>query len=174
METMSDKALMGASAADDASLIVLDYDIEAGGWPAADMLEALALRAVEAAADGAGRKVRPGSTVSLLFTDDARIRALNAQWRGKDKATNVLSFPSAAPATAVQPAQLGDIVLAYDTVAREAETEGKPFEHHLTHLIVHGFLHLLGYDHETAEEAEAMEALERKVLQGLAIADPYA
>jgi probable rRNA maturation factor len=111
--------------------------------------------------------------LSVLLTDDEEIRSLNAQWRQQDKPTNVLSFP-VPDAGNIQPKLLGDIVIAYETTAREAQTEHKPFEHHLAHLTVHGFLHLLGYDHESDEEAETMERLEREILARLDIADPYA
>jgi probable rRNA maturation factor len=99
---------------------------------------------------------------------------LNAQWRGKDKPTNVLSFPgsSVEPGRPAGPV-LGDIVLAGETIRREAELEGKLFEHHLTHLIIHGFLHLFGYDHASDDDARVMEALERKALDTLGIGDPY-
>ena len=99
--------------------------------------------------------------------------ALNAQWRQQAKPTNVLSFPAPSSGN-MQPKLLGDIVIAYETTAREAETDHKPFEHHLSHLTVHGFLHLLGYDHELDDEAETMERLEREILARLDIADPYA
>jgi probable rRNA maturation factor len=99
---------------------------------------------------------------------------LNRDWRGKDKPTNVLSFPAmpVTPGGAVPP-MLGDIALAFETVAAEAALEGKSFDHHLVHLIVHGLLHLLGHDHEDDVQAEAMEALERAALARLAIPDPY-
>src|SRR5690606_27325001 len=111
----------------------------------------------------------------VIFTDDAAIRALNAEWRGKDKATNVLTFP-AFPVLrgGALPPMLGDIVLAYETVEREAREEDKPFESHLSHLLAHGFLHLAGYDHEEDGEAEEMEDAERRILARLAIPDPYA
>src|SRR5574340_1083660 len=96
--------------------------------------------------------------VSVLLTDDAAVKALNAKWRGSDKPTNVLSFPAAKSGNLI-----GDIAIAYETVKREAEHEQKPFLHHLSHLAVHGFLHLLGYDHQTDSQAEAMESLERAV-----------
>ncbi len=111
--------------------------------------------------------------VSVLFADDAFVRDLNARWRGQDKPTNVLSFP-AAPENIPGPRMLGDIVLAYETVAREAREAGKTFEHHTAHLLVHGFLHLLGFDHETDDEAADMEARETRILETLDIPDPYA
>ncbi|MCB1536095.1 MAG: rRNA maturation RNase YbeY [Rhodoblastus sp.] len=111
------------------------------------------------------------SEVSVLLCDDAEIRRLNAQWRGKDTATNVLSFP-AAPHHATQ-LHRGDIAVAHETVQREATEEGKSFVDHLTHLTIHGYLHLLGFDHESDEDAEEMEGLEREILASLGIADPY-
>ena len=110
--------------------------------------------------------------VSILLCDDAEIRRLNAQWRGKDSATNVLSFPSAMQNQVER--HLGDIAIAYETVAREASDEGKTFTDHLAHLAAHGYLHLIGFEHETDEDAEEMEALEREILAGLGIGDPYA
>ena len=112
-----------------------------------------------------------GAELAIVLSDDSAVRLLNRQWRGIDKATNVLSFPTET--TDGEPQLLGDIVLAYETIAREARKESKPFAHHLAHLAVHGFLHLNGYDHERDEDAEAMEELERKILRRLAIADPY-
>lgn len=113
--------------------------------------------------------------LSVVFTDDEGIRRLNAGWRGKDKPTNVLSFPAfpVKPGDPLPPI-LGDIVLAAGTVAREAELERKPLEHHIAHLVVHGLLHLLGHDHEADGDAEIMEAVERRALARLAIPDPYA
>jgi probable rRNA maturation factor len=110
--------------------------------------------------------------VSVLLTDDASVRALNRDFRGIDKATNVLSFP-AAPTPPGMPRLIGDIALAYETLVREAENENKPVLHHLAHLVVHGYLHLMGYDHHTDSEAEEMEALEREILRVLRIPDPY-
>ncbi len=106
-----------------------------------------------------------------MLTDDSAIRVLNRKWRGIDAPTNVLSFPAEIPAGA--PALLGDIVLAYETVAREARRDGKSFAHHVAHLAVHGFLHLCGYDHERDSDAEIMEQLERTILRRLDIPDPY-
>lgn len=152
----------------------IDIAVEAGGWAGEDTLLALARRAADAVLAETGQAAPEESELSLLFTDDAHVRALNRHWRGKDKPTNVLSFPAfeIAPGEAIPPL-LGDIALAFETVAAEAGLENKPFDHHLTHLIVHGLLHLLGHDHEDDEEAEAMEALERASLARLAIPDPY-
>ena len=109
--------------------------------------------------------------LAVVLTDDAAIRTLNRTWRGKDEATNVLSFPAQSPPGT--PALLGDIVIAYETTAREAQAEGKPFRHHLAHLAVHGYLHLAGHDHEADAEAEAMESLEIAVLARLKVPNPY-
>jgi len=141
----------------------IDISVEAPQWDAAAS-EAVVRRAVEAAAT----PETDGAELSVVLTDDETIRALNAQWRKLDKPTNVLSFPSADGEVL-----LGDIVIAYETTRREAAEEGKPFEHHLSHLVVHGFLHLLGYDHESDADAEEMEGLERAILAKLGIPDPY-
>jgi probable rRNA maturation factor len=106
-----------------------------------------------------------------VLTHDSAIRKLNRTWRGKDEPTNVLAFP-ARQQTSPQ-GSLGDIVIAYETLAREAKAEGKLFSHHLAHLAVHGFLHLCGYDHETDRQAAAMERLEIAVLARLRIPNPY-
>ena len=152
----------------------IDIAVEAGAWAGEEALLALAGRAVEAVFAETGQAAPEDAELSLLFTDDAHMRALNRDWRGKDKPTNVLSFPAfeVAPGAPVPP-MLGDIALAFETVRAEAELERKPFDHHLTHLVVHGVLHLLGHDHEEDGEAEAMEALERAALARLAIPDPY-
>ncbi|HHZ10241.1 MAG TPA: rRNA maturation RNase YbeY [Rhizobiales bacterium] len=154
--------------------VSIDVMVEAGDWPAKRTLLALARKAVAAALAEAG-VADAASELSIVFTDDAHIRTLNAGWRGKDKATNVLSFPAfpVKPRDRLPP-MLGDVVIAAETVAREAELEEKPFDHHLLHMMVHGVLHLLGYDHENDGDAEAMEALERRALARLAIPDPYA
>lgn len=153
----------------------IEASVEAGAWPDEDRLTAIASAAVEAVLSELDEVFPSETELSLVFTDDAAIRVLNRDWRDKDKPTNVLSFPAPEPLPGVEmPASLGDIVLAFETVAREAEAESKSFEHHLTHLIVHGFLHLLGFDHEDEAEADEMEATERRVLARLGIADPYA
>jgi probable rRNA maturation factor len=117
--------------------------------------------------------------VSVLLADDAAVRDLNRAWRGRDKPTNVLSFPAFEPGTPVPadgpPVPLGDIAVALETVLREAEAEGKTPADHLAHLVVHGTLHLMGRDHEAGEaEAAAMEALEVAALATMGVADPYA
>lgn len=151
----------------------IDISIESGEWPDEASLARLVDRAVAAAFAETG--VAGRSELSVVFSDDSHIQKLNAGWRGKDKPTNVLSFP-AFPLVqgGPLPPMLGDIVLAAETVAREAALEDKPVENHITHLVIHGLLHLLGYDHETDTEAEAMEAIERAALARLAIPDPYA
>ena len=155
-------------------MIALDLAATSERWAALGDVEALARRAVEAALAVARNPPRQEDVeLSLLLADDEAVRALNRAWRGKDKATNVLSFP-ANPHPGMPGRQpLGDVALAFGTVAREAESEGKTLADHATHLIVHGVLHLLGYDHETEAEAEIMEALEVEALARLGIADPY-
>ena len=113
--------------------------------------------------------------LAIVLDDDSAIRALNRQWRGQNAPTNVLSFPAASPGNRRSASPyIGDIVIAFQTTAREAVAEGKPFGHHLAHLAIHGFLHLLGYDHDDDRDAATMERLERRILQRLAIPDPYA
>lgn len=155
-------------------MLDIDISVEAGDWGAESALLAIARPAAEAVLAELELAAEATSELSLLFTDDAHIRTLNSEWRGKDKPTNVLSFPAfeIGPDDPLPP-MLGDIVLARETVFSEAALEEKPFDHHLTHLIVHGLLHLLGYDHESEDEAEEMEAIERRVLARLAIPDPY-
>jgi len=151
----------------------IDLSIEAGDWPDEKALEDLCARAIGCAFAVGRLQARPGSEVSLLFTDDASIRELNRRWREKDKPTNVLSFPGSDPDGEVYGPMLGDIVLAGETVCREADELGIEFGDHLTHLVVHGILHLFDYDHQEEDEAEAMEQLERTILAQLDIADPY-
>jgi probable rRNA maturation factor len=144
-----------------------DVEIEEAAWTAAlPNAEALVLAAADAtlASEGA-----VGEGVTLLLTDDETIADLNRRFRNQDKPTNVLSFP--APQNPER--FLGDIALAYGVCAREAQEQGKPLSHHLQHLVAHGVLHLLGYDHENDAQADEMEGLERAVLAGLGIPDPY-
>ena len=140
-------------------------------WATLGDAEALADRAIAAALAEAGA-AREDVTVSVSLGDDAAVRQLNRDWRGKDMPTNVLSFP-APELPAPGPRLLGDVALAYETVAREAEDAGKPLRDHAAHLLVHGTLHLLGYDHERDDEAAEMESLEVRALAGLGIPDPY-
>lgn len=146
-------------------------------WHTEPEAEAVIHRAVAAAAEIADADVGEAE-LAVMLTDDAGIRTLNSNWRGIDKATNVLSFPALQPTGAGgpddAPRMLGDIAIAYETTRKEADDEQKPFDHHLSHLAVHGFLHLIGYDHEKDSDAEAMEALEREILAQLGIPDPYA
>jgi len=142
--------------------------VQSGLWKEPGNAKTVLRRAVRTAAAALSTS---GAELAIVLSDDSAVRLLNRQWRGIDKATNVLSFPTETAEG--EPPLLGDIVLAYETIAREARNEGKPFAHHLAHLAVHGFLHLNGYDHERDEDAETMEELERKILRRLDIADPY-
>ncbi len=149
----------------------IDIVRESPLWQEQPDIDALLRRAIaEAAADVSTKDAE----LAIVLTDDSRIRALNRVWRGLDKPTNVLSFPAKERGGDETPALLGDIVISYETTAREAEAQGTPFLHHLAHLTVHGFLHLRGYDHEADDEAEIMERLERAILARLDIPDPYA
>ena len=141
---------------------MIDIEVEDDAWAAA-------LPEVEGVVRRAAQQAAPPGDVVILLTDDDAVRDLNARFRGKDRPTNVLSFP--APANA-RP-HLGDIVLAHGVCAAEATDQGKPFADHLSHLVIHGILHLLGHDHEADDEAEAMEARERTLLAALGVPDPY-
>jgi len=155
----------------------IDLAVEDARWETAVAdLEALVTRAVEAGLAVAPEKPDGPVEVSVLLTDDAAVRELNRTWRGKDKPTNVLSFPAAPqPRHAGTAVPLGDVVLAYETLVRESAEQSKPLQNHLAHLLVHGTLHCLGQDHEIGEtEADAMEALEVAALATLGIPDPYA
>jgi probable rRNA maturation factor len=151
--------------------LVVDVAIEAPAWGVLPDLEAFTERVVRQSEAVSGVALAPHCEVSVAFCDDAAVRALNAEWRGQDKPTNVLSFPTPGPIS--KKPMLGDIVIAYETVAREAQAENKSLAEHAAHMIFHGFLHLIGYDHETPAEAEAMEGLERRIAQALGIQDPY-
>jgi probable rRNA maturation factor len=137
--------------------------------------EPLVRRAVEAAATRCALPHDLATELGVTLTDDQAVRALNAEWREKDKPTNILSFPTRAIAPGERPGPLiGDLVLARQTCLAEADAEGKTVADHFTHLVVHGFLHLLGHDHLDDDEAEAMERLEVEILSDLSIGDPYA
>ena len=154
-------------------MIDLDIMCGPGEWARVAGLDDLAERAIEAAFAVVPEAPPSPVELSLLLSDDAGVRELNRAWRGLDKATNVLSFPGSGAPTPDGVHHLGDIALAFETVAREADADGKSLADHVAHLIVHGVLHLLGCDHETDEEADAMEALETAALARLGIADPY-
>ena len=151
--------------------LTVDIAVEDPSWTALPDLQALVERAVAAALAEAGVEPDAEGELSCLFCDDDAIRALNAQWRGQDKATNVLSFPTEGPGAALM---LGDIAVAYGTVAREAADEGRSVADHTAHLVIHGTLHLLGEDHEVEAEAEAMEAMETRAMARLGLPDPHA
>ena len=155
----------------------LDIDIE--DWPTGNWAD-LAVRAAAACGQVETALANERLLVSILFTTDAEIHALNREWRKRDKPTNVLSFPMLERDELLDlardgpPVMLGDIALAYETCAREAAEKGIALEHHAAHLIVHGLLHLAGHDHvHSDEEAEAMEELERQILAKMGISDPY-
>lgn len=148
---------------------VVEVEVEADDWlRALPECERVIRIAAEAALEAG--KADPDAEVSLLLADDEEVAALNTRFRDKPKPTNVLSFPALEMARP----HLGDVVLAYGVCAAEAREQGKPLAHHLSHLVAHGVLHLLGWDHQTDAEAEEMESLERTVLAKLGIPDPYA
>ncbi len=151
---------------------MIDIEVEDEAWSTAlPDAEALTLAAAQAAL---AQFDSPGG-VTILLTDDETVRELNARFRTQDKPTNVLSFPAPPlPEDMANPEHfLGDVALAFGVCAREAAEQGKPIGHHLQHLVAHGVLHLLGYDHIDDADAEAMEGLERVVLAGLGVPDPY-
>jgi probable rRNA maturation factor len=153
--------------------LTVDILTESPQWDAQPCAEATVRHAIAQAAVIEGT-TDPGAEVSVLLCSDSVIAALNARWRGRDEPTNVLSFPAPPPDDPAAPAHLGDIAIASETVIREAQEQGLPVSQHLAHLAVHGFLHLLGYDHGTDSEAERMEQLEREILAALGVPDPYA
>lgn len=157
----------------------LEISVEAA-WPAATDWENLAERAVAALSQVAPELGNQRLSASILFADDAEVHVLNREWRGKDKATNVLSFPMLEREDLLDlapdgpPELLGDIALALETCGREAAEKGLSLDQHATHLIIHGLLHLAGHDHEISpQDARIMEQLEIKALALLGIADPY-
>ena len=150
----------------------VDIGVDAPAWRQIANLEHLVEAAIRAVLRDEGLEDARDCEVSVLLCDDAKIRDLNKLWRGIDQPTNVLSFP--ADDVAEEFSLFGDLAIAFETTAREAQEEGKTLEAHLSHLVVHGFLHLLGHDHEEDEEAEEMEAAERRILSALGLEDPYA
>jgi probable rRNA maturation factor len=169
----------------------IDILMDSPLWKAQRGVKAVLQRAI---GEAAAMAATSGGELAIVLTDDSAIRALNRDWRGKDQPTNVLSFPANAPSQSLPVKRgkaragvasrradaqrgrvrlLGDIVIAYETMAREALAEQRPFRHHLAHLAVHGFLHLVGHDHAAEAEAEAMEALEIAVLARLNVPNPY-
>jgi probable rRNA maturation factor len=153
---------------------VVDILVESKRWNARRGIKPLLRRAV---AEAAAALSTSDAELAIVLTHDSAIRRLNREWRGKDEPTNVLAFPARPAAGGRQGPQphplMGDIVIAYQTLAREAAAEGKPFGHHLAHLAVHGFLHLSGHDHLTDRQAAAMEGLEIAILARLGIPNPY-
>ncbi|MGV1014358.1 MAG: rRNA maturation RNase YbeY [Methyloceanibacter sp.] len=152
----------------------LEVDVVRHGepWDGSRITDAMLERAASAALAAAPMPSPGNYEISIVLTDDAEMRTLNRTWRGKDAPTNVLSFP--ADDAVRGPGFLGDVVLAYETTLNEARDGNLPLADHVSHLVVHGVLHLLGLDHGEDGEAERMEALERNALAALGIADPYA
>lgn len=149
--------------------LALEIDVAPAAAAISGKLPTIIASAIAAANQVAGSEE---GAVTVVVDDDERIRALNKLWRGLDKPTNVLSFP--APDSQPGPMNyIGDIAISFETAAREAAAEGKSLADHVTHLAVHGFLHLLGYDHESDADAEEMEGLERVILARVGVSDPY-
>lgn len=150
----------------------VEISIESDKWTAHPDMGPFLANATAKTVEIARLPVASDAELSILLADEAVVRDLNRSYRGKDSATNVLSFPQQT-AGGEERRLLGDIALAYETVAREAAEADKPFEHHLAHLVIHGLLHLFGYDHDRDETATEMEDTERAVLAALGIPDPY-
>jgi probable rRNA maturation factor len=149
-----------------------DIDIQVASplWQAQPPAEQIVRDAIAAATETISTQ---DMEMGILLTDDKAIRALNRQWRGVDEPTNVLSFPAAITTASAGAKFRGDLVFAYETIKRECDEEDRIFLHHLAHLAVHGFLHLLGYDHQVDAEAEEMEALETRIMARMNLPDPY-
>ncbi|MFZ0623284.1 MAG: rRNA maturation RNase YbeY [Pseudolabrys sp.] len=148
----------------------IDIQTQSPLWEAQPLAAQTVRKAITAAASALSTA---GGELSIVLTDDSAIRLLNRDWRGIDQPTNVLSFPASGNKTSEDARLLGDIVIAYETLERECDNEGRIFLHHLAHLAVHGFLHLIGYDHQTDPQAEEMEGLESKIMKRLNMPDPY-
>jgi probable rRNA maturation factor len=155
---------------DAAGPLSIDIAVQLEAWHRVGDLEALADRAVRAALAVADLHPAGDASLSLVLCDDPFIRTLNRQWRDRDCPTNVLSFPAAEPMRAMT---VGDVIVAFETSAREASEHGMALADYLQHLIIHGVLHLFGFDHERAADAAVMEALEARVLASLGIVSPY-
>lgn len=156
------------------SMLDVAVDVRCAGWSQALPSAADVCRRAAAAALACADIPFDGVEISVVLADDAFIRTLNRQWRDKDAPTNVLAFPTGDERAGPDgPWLLGDVIVAFETTRREAEAEGKPLDHHLAHLVVHGVLHLLGYDHLADEDAKQMEGLEIVALDRLGIGDPY-
>jgi probable rRNA maturation factor len=153
-----------------ASPLQIDIQTQSPLWKAQPLAAQTIREAIMAAATATSTA---GGEVSIVLTDDSAIRGLNRDWRGNDKATNVLSFPASDHNSGGDARLLGDIVIAYETLERECDDENRVFRHHLAHLAVHGFLHLVGYDHQTDSEAKEMEGLESRIMTRLNMPDPY-
>jgi len=151
----------------------LEISVQSALWRGLPRARSMARETIDACVAETGLRAREGAEVSLLLADDARLQSLNANWRGLDKPTNVLSFPAASPERISDAKLLGDIAIAYETVEHEARSAGRPLGDYYRRLVAHGFLHLIGYDHQTDEEAERMESLERRILVRMGVPDPY-
>ena len=156
--------------APDNGVLSIDLRVADPRWDALGDVDALAAHVLGYAAN----QTKSAGEVSILMTDNAKMHALNKKWRGFDKPTDVLSFPADGPEIPGEPVHLGDIAMGYETAFGDAQAMGRPFEGHVSHLLIHGFLHLLGYDHIESEDAKVMEPLEATILAGLGWPDPYA
>jgi probable rRNA maturation factor len=155
-------------------MTTVDIQRHSPHWRAIPGVTAIVRKAARAAAQQAGAAFLPNAQIAIALADDAMVRTANRRFRANDKPTNVLAFPAVPPEQIAEASFLGDVIIAYETAAAEAEAEGKPIADHLTHLVVHGVLHLLGYDHMTKAEAELMERREALILAALGLPDPYA
>ncbi len=152
----------------------IDIVLQAGNWPKIEQTEKLITGAIRTTVETARLPLPRDAEFAVVLSDDHQIQKLNRQWRNIDKPTNVLSFPSGSIEPGDMPDSLmGDVVVARETVEREAANQGKTFDQHLTHLVIHGFLHIFGYDHTNDKDAETMENLERQCLMVLGLPDPY-
>jgi probable rRNA maturation factor len=149
----------------------IDVAIEFPDWQSLENPSRIVEEAILAAIAESRAVLAADAEISVVLCGDAFIRELNRKWRGRDEPTNVLSFPAGGDLASAP--LFGDIVIAFETTSREAIEAGKPLRDHLAHLVVHGFLHLIGHDHAETAEAVAMETLERAILARLRIADPY-